>query len=93
MAPPDTIPLRAGSYYEEEQLAALAADAIRREGERRPEGLTLTQVAAEMGKSVSSVSDAVNRPKGSMTALRCEIIGRYGGYDVDGPLYRLRKKE
>lgn len=93
MAPPEQIPLRAGVYFPERELAGLAAEAIRREAARRGDGLTLTAVAAELGKSVSSISDAVNQPDRPMTALRREIVTRYGGYDVEGPFFRLRKPD
>ena len=94
MAPPsDPIPLRAGPYFSERDLAGLALTAIRREGDRREGGFTLTAAAAELGKSVTSVSDAVNQPERPMTALRREIISKFGGYSVDGPFFRLIKAD
>lgn len=76
--------LRAGSYSEAD-LADLARLAI----EKGPG--TLTAASKELGKSVSSISDAVNLPERSMTALRISIIERWGGYSVEGPMYRLKK--
>lgn len=77
--------LRAG-YYTEAELADLARLAI-----QRGPG-TLTAAAKELGKSVTSISDAVNEPTRPLTALRVQIIERWGGYAVDGPLYRLRRQ-
>jgi hypothetical protein len=88
MPPPRDGPaLRSGAVVAEAELAALAAEAVRRSG------LTLTAVAERLGKALPSVSDAVNRPDKSLTALRISILQALAGYTAVGPLYRLQRTE
>jgi hypothetical protein len=83
---PAVQPFRHGRSVEEGELAALAAKAV------RDSGRSLTNIAAQLGKSLSSVSDAVNQPQRPMTALRREIIALLTPYRVEGPVYRLIRK-
>ncbi|WP_412060342.1 hypothetical protein [Rubrivirga sp. IMCC45206] len=76
--------LRAG-HYSAEDLTELAALAIKASGKSK------TAAAADLGVSPASVTDATKYPDRNLTDLRTRIIERWGGYAVDGPLYRLRR--
>lgn len=86
MSPPRDPPtsLRAGHYTAADltELARLAVEAS---------GLLGKDVAAEMGVSSPSITNATTNPERNLTDLRIRIIERWGGYAVDGPLYRLRR--
>lgn len=76
--------LRAG-YYAQSDLTELAALAV------EASGLSKSDVADELGVSPASVTDATKYPDRNLSALRVRIIERWGGYAVEGPLYRLRR--
>ncbi|MDT0632926.1 helix-turn-helix domain-containing protein [Rubrivirga litoralis] len=52
-------------------------------------GLTQREVAAALGVSQPTLSQALNDPKRSLSDLRIRIIERYGDTRVSGPLYQL----
>ena len=88
MSPPSDGPaLRAGAVVSEPELAALARAAVERSG-RAP-----SAIAKELGKSPGAISDALNRPERSLTALRLLILQHVAGYTADGPLFRLRRSD
>ena len=76
--------LRAG-YYSAEDLTELADLAV------KASGLLNKDVAAEMGVSSPSITNATTKPERNLTDLRIRIIERWGGYNVEGPAYRLRR--
>lgn len=79
--PPD--PLAPGRTVPPDGLAELAAEAIRRASK------TQAEVAHELGQSAAAVSMAVTGSRSRGHALRVEIVERYGGVRVSGPLYRI----
>lgn len=52
-------------------------------------GLTQREIAADLGVTQPSLSQALNDPQRSMTALRLRVIERCRGAVVSGPFYRL----
>jgi hypothetical protein len=82
---PDAPPLRAGALVAEGDLYALAKEAVTRSGR------TLASIAEELGRPLTTISDAINRPSKNMTPVRLEIVRRLAGYDAEGPFYRLRR--
>lgn len=76
--------LRAGYYSPADltELAALAAEAS---------GKTKKEIAEELEVSPSSITNATKYPDRHLAELRSRIIETYGGYAVEGPVYRLRR--
>jgi len=85
----DSSPLRAGRLLNERELAEAAAAAL------DAAGVSLSEAARRLGKNPSAVTMAMDPAKypDRGHALRREIVRAFGGYDLDGPLYRLRKAE
>lgn len=52
-------------------------------------GMTQWEMADALGVSQPALSNALNKPALSLTALRVRVIERYGGARVSGPLYQL----
>lgn len=66
-----------------DDLPALAAEAL------AASGLTQTAAAAELGAQQTHVNRAIKQG-GSYDALRIRIIERWGGVQVEGPVYVVR---
>lgn len=75
--------LSAGRLLAPSDLADAAAEAV------RAAGVTQKEVAETLGQSAPAVSRAVNGTDSRGHALRVEIIERYGGVRIAGPLYRV----
>ncbi len=52
-------------------------------------GLTQREMSSALGVSQPALSNALNKPALSLTALRIQIIEQYGDTRVSGPLYQL----
>lgn len=79
---------RAGDLLDERALAAAARAAL------DAHGVTQKEAAAELALNRSAVAMALNpeRYPDRGHAPRRAIIARYAGLDVEGPLFRLRKR-
>jgi hypothetical protein len=76
--------LRAGALVTTKELAALAREAVERDGRAAAE------IAEALGQKPSAISRALNQPEASATSLRRQLIA-LAGYRVEGPFYRLVK--
>ncbi|WP_420454445.1 hypothetical protein [Rubrivirga sp.] len=82
-------PLRAGRLVTETELAEAAAAAL------DAAGVSQSEAARRIGKNPSAVTMALDPAKypDRGHAVRRALVREFGGYDLDGPLYRLRKAE
>ena len=73
-------------WFRPEELAALAKEMRERAGK------TKAQVARDFGINRATIQQAEEMPELSLTKLRIRIIETHSDYEVEGPLYRLRRK-
>lgn len=83
----DTPVLRAGRLVSEPELAEAAGAAV------QSAGVSLSEAARRIGKSPSAVTMALDVAKypDRGHSVRRALLLTFGGYGLDGPLYRLRR--
>lgn len=59
---------------------------------RKAAGKTRAQAARDMGVSQTSIFHAEESPKESLARLRVRMIEAYSLYQVEGPVYLLKRK-
>ena len=77
--------MRDGQAIPESELHQAAKEA------RKAAGVTQAAAAEELGVQQPTLAQAENEPERRLTKLRIRMIEKYGGYQVDGPTYHLKK--
>lgn len=82
-------PLRSGRLVSEAELAEAADAAL------DAAGVSYSEAARRLGKNPSAVTMALDPAKypDRGHAVRRAILRTFAGYDLDGPLYRLRRAD
>lgn len=88
MSPPSS-PLRSGRLLTEPELAEAASAAL------DAAGVSQAEAARRLGKNASAITMALDPEKypDRGHAMRRALLLEFGGYDLDGPLWRLRKAD
>jgi len=79
--------MKDGQEITGDQLASLAKQA------RTGAGLTQAAAAERMGVAQPTLAQAENEPQRSLSKLRRRMIAELGGFELEGPFWRLRKAE
>ena len=82
-------PLRSGRIVTESELADAALHAL------KAEGVSFSEAARRLGKNPSAVTMALDLDKypDRGHTIRRALLLEFGGYEIEGPLWRLRRAD
>ncbi len=88
--------MKAG-YYTEAELAELAREARQKSGKTQQAAADALNDMHGNGDSVKAsqpvIAMAENNPERPYRSLRIAMIEAFSDYDIEGPLYRLKRKK